>query len=77
MPLAPALALLHLPDEQATALLQRDNPHGQLLTLVEACESSDDNRFGQTAQSLHLSSQQINRAHLQALAWADQMAQPA
>ena len=75
MPLEPALGLLHLPDELAAALLRRDNAYGQLLTLAEACESSDDSRFDQAAQSLRLSSQQINLAHLQALAWADQMTQ--
>ena len=42
-----------------------------LLTLAEACESSDDAVFDRTAGLLHLTSQQINFAHLQALAWAD------
>ena len=45
----------------------------RLLTLAEACESSDDVVFNRTAGLLHLSSQQINLAHLQALAWADQL----
>ncbi|MBS0292480.1 MAG: HDOD domain-containing protein [Proteobacteria bacterium] len=75
MPLDSALGLLQLPDELAAALLQRDNLYGRLLTLVEACESSDDSGFDQAAQSLQLTNQQINWAHLQALAWADQMAQ--
>ena len=44
---------------------------GDLLTLAEACESSDDAVFDRTAGLLHLTSQQINFAHLQALAWAD------
>ena len=33
----------------------------------------DDAMFDQAATTLHLTSQQINWAHLQALAWADQM----
>ena len=75
MPLATAVGLLHLPDNLSAALLQRDNVYGQLLSLAEACESGDDSRFDQAAQALPLSSQQINWAHLQALAWADQVAQ--
>ncbi len=75
MPLEAAVGLLHLPDELAAALLERDNLYGRLLTLVEACESSDDSGFDQAAQSLQLTSQQINWAHLQALAWADQITQ--
>jgi len=75
MPLDAAVDLLHLPDNLAAALLQRDNVYGQLLTLTEACESDDDSRFDQAAQALSLTSQQINLAHLQALAWADQIAQ--
>ena len=75
MPLASAVGLLHLPDNLSAALLQRDNVYGQLLSLAEACESGDDSRFDQAAQALPLSSQQINWAHLQALAWADQVAQ--
>ncbi|HQQ69548.1 MAG TPA: HDOD domain-containing protein [Alicycliphilus sp.] len=75
MPLASAVGLLNLPDELSAALLQRSNVLGQLLTLVEACESGDDRGFDQAAQALPLTSQQINWAHLQALAWADQISQ--
>lgn len=75
MPLDAAVGLLHLPDNLSAALLRHDNVHGQLLTLAEACESNDDGRFDQAAQALSLSSQQINWAHLQALAWADQITQ--
>ncbi|WP_404300181.1 EAL and HDOD domain-containing protein [Alicycliphilus denitrificans] len=75
MPLATAVGLLHLPDELSAALLQRDNIYGRLLTLVETCESGDDGRFDEAVQTLPLSGQQINWAHLQALAWADQVTQ--
>ncbi len=75
MPQAAAVGLLNLPDELSTALLERSNVHGRLLNLVEACESGDDNGFDQAAQSLPLTSQQINWAHLQALAWADEITQ--
>jgi len=75
MPQASAVGLLNLPDELSTALLERSNMHGRLLNLVEACESGDDDSFDQAAQALPLSSQQINWAHLQALAWADAITQ--
>ena len=55
----------------AAALLHHTGPLGELLTLAQACESSNDALFDRAAASLHLSSQQINMAHLQALAWAD------
>jgi EAL and modified HD-GYP domain-containing signal transduction protein len=71
MPMESALKLLSVPDAVSTALLQHEGFLGDLLTLVEACESSDDAAFNHAAGTLHLSSPQINGAHLQALAWAD------
>ncbi|KQR50374.1 EAL and HDOD domain-containing protein [Acidovorax sp. Leaf160] len=73
MPLASAVGLLHVPQPVAEALLQRTGTLGQLLILAEACESHDDAAFDQAAQQLGLTSQQINWAHLQALAWADHL----
>ena len=74
MPLASAVGLLHVPAAVADALLERTGTLGQLLTLAEACENNDDTAFDQASQSLGLTSQQINWAHLQALAWADHVA---
>ena len=74
MPMESAIGLLHVPEPVAAALLRREGVLGELLRLAEACESSDDAMFDQAATTLHLTSQQINWAHLQALAWADQMA---
>ncbi len=75
MPLSSAIGLLHVPAPVAEALLERKGPLGQLLALAEACENNDDAAFDQASQSLGLSSQQINWAHLQALAWADHVAE--
>ena len=69
-----AVGLLHVPEPVAAALLRREGFLGSLLTLAEACESSDDVVFDREAHLLHLSSSQINLAHLQALAWADHIA---
>jgi EAL and modified HD-GYP domain-containing signal transduction protein len=74
MPMAKAVGLLNVPEAVSAALLRREGFLGDLLTLAEACESSDDAAFNRTAGLLHLTSQQINLAHLQALAWADQLA---
>ncbi len=73
MPMDKAVGLLNVPDAVSAALLRREGFLGDLLTLAEACESSDDAVFNRTAGLLHLTSQQINLAHLQALAWADQL----
>lgn len=73
MPLESALGLLHVPEPVRAALLRREGFLGDLLTLAEACESSDDVVFNRAATTLHLTSQQINLAHLQALAWADHL----
>ena len=73
IPMESALSLLTVPDAVAAALLRREGVLGDLLTLAEACESSDDAVFHKAAGTLHLTSQQINLAHLQALAWADQI----
>lgn len=73
LPLAPALALVNVPDAVSAALLQGAGPLATLLTLAKACEASDDASFDHAARSLALGSTQINGAHLQALAWTDQL----
>ncbi len=76
LPLAPALALVTVPEAVSAALLQGEGPLAELLALAKACESSDDAAFHLAARSLRLSSTQINSAHLQALAWTDRLADP-
>lgn len=71
LPMESAASLLSVPESVTSALIRREGPLGDLLKLAEACESSDDAVFNQAAGTLHLNSQQINMAHLQALAWAD------
>lgn len=71
MPMTEALKLLSVPAIVETALLNRGGPLGHLLALAEACESGDDAAFDAAASNLNLTSQQINMAHLHALAWAD------
>lgn len=71
MPMASALKLLSVPPSAAAALIHREGTLGSLLILAEACESGDDAAFDSAASTLNLTSQQINIAHLHALAWAD------
>lgn len=74
MPMETALSLVSVPPSTEAALLHNAGVLGHLLSLAKACESGDDNAFDHAATSLQLSSQQINSAHLQALAWADHFA---
>jgi EAL and modified HD-GYP domain-containing signal transduction protein len=73
VPLEHALSSVALPLPVADALLHRTGIYAPFLRLVEACENSDDAVFAETAEALHLSSRQINMAHLQALDWAESL----
>ena len=75
MPMARALESLALPQPVADALLRREGMLAPFLALTEACESGDDAAFAEAADQLQLSSHQVNWAHLQALAWAEELAQ--
>ncbi|WPB58171.1 EAL and HDOD domain-containing protein [Xylophilus sp. GOD-11R] len=66
-----ATKLLTLPDEVVDALMTRSGPLGTYLQLTEACESGDEDVFRTASESLGLTSQEVNWAHLQALAWSD------
>lgn len=75
IPLRDALQLIHVPTAVTEALMEHKGPLGELLRLAEACESSNDEAFDHAASALQLTNQQINWAHLQALAWCDQITQ--
>jgi len=71
MPMPAALASLSLPESVTNALLYGTGPLAPYLALAQACESGDDDAFASTSVALGLSSNQVNWAHLQALAWAE------
>ena len=71
LPMERSLELLTLPADVSEALLHRTGPLGAYLQLTEACETGDDAVFRNAAGKLGLSSQEVNWAHLQALAWSD------
>lgn len=73
LPMAQALHAVSLPIPVTDALLQRSGVFAPFLELTLACESAEPEPFARAANQLHLSNHQVNWAHLQALAWADQL----
>ena len=70
-----ALATVTLPASVTDALLNHTGPLAPLLALTVACETGNDADFANAASTLGLSSNQVNWAHLQALAWAETLSQ--
>ena len=71
MPMNKALEGVSLPESVTDALLHRRGILAPFLALTQACENADDEAFAALADQLHLTNQQVNWAHLQALAWAE------
>ncbi len=74
MSMQAALATLTLPDSVNAALLHHSGPLAPLLDLTIACETGDDATFATASHALGLDNNQVNWAHLQALAWAETLA---
>lgn len=77
LPMDKAVASLALPQPVTDALLHRSGPFADLLELVLACESGDEAAFARASANLQLTNHQVNWAHLQALAWADNISHEA
>lgn len=75
MPMEQALSSIALPQSVVDALLHKQGIYAPFLELVLACESGDEAAFARNCEALHLSNHQVNWAHLQALAWADNLGQ--
>ena len=73
MPRDQALNSIALPQPVVDALLHKKGVYAPFLELVLACENGDDEAFARNSDALHLSNHQVNWAHLQALAWADNL----
>jgi len=73
MSLITALGNVTLPQVVTDALLLGTGPLAPFLQLTVACESSDDESFAVALKALDLNSNQVNWAHLQALAWAESL----
>ncbi|HEY4372607.1 MAG TPA: HDOD domain-containing protein [Burkholderiales bacterium] len=73
IPMQQALENLVLPQDVVATLLDHEGILAPFLDLVEACERCDAEEISTMARSLQLTNDQINRAHLQALAWAENL----
>ena len=69
LPMKEVLDAIQLPEPVLRALLGREGVYGPYLALAEACELSS-NLVASMATALDLSPQEVNAAHLSALAWA-------
>jgi len=62
---------IQLPEAVTQALLAREGMYGPFLALAESCEVNNCDKIGELADSLFISAEQVNDAHLAALAWAE------
>lgn len=69
VPMDRVLATVQLPEQVTQALLGREGIYGTYLSLAEACELNSV-LAGSLAESLHVSVDEVNRAHLSSLVWA-------
>ncbi|MEW5943393.1 MAG: EAL domain-containing protein [Pseudomonadota bacterium] len=73
MPMDDILDKLHLSEPISDALLNRKGIYGPFLMLTEACEDSHLERIEKIAGSLQMDPEQVNNAHLEALAWVEML----
>ena len=74
LPMKESLATISLPQSVTDALLKGTGVLAPFLHLTLACENADDALFAEHATALQLTGDQVNWAHLQALAWAENVA---
>ncbi len=71
-PMDSILERLVIAESIADALRDRSGLYGPVLALAEACESQDGN-IEMMAYALMLTPEQVNQAHLEAIAWVEQL----
>ena len=69
LPMQEVLASIQLPEVVTEALISRSGLYGPYLALAEACELNSS-LVGSLAESVKISSEDLNAAHLAALVWA-------
>lgn len=72
VPMTQALEQIQLPDQVLDALISREGVYAPFLSMAEACERSGEARNMQ-AFELGIDIDAVNRAHLAALAWAQNL----
>lgn len=73
IPMPKLLDQLSLAENISDALQHREGLYGPVLRLVEALESADAATIDALTRSLHLTADQLNAHHLEALSWADRV----
>lgn len=68
-----ALEEMHLPPPIYDALVSGDGVYAPFLKLARALESFDEKQLAALAHDLHITPDEVNRAHLEALAFADSL----
>jgi c-di-GMP phosphodiesterase len=73
MPMEQVLERIVIPEKMIDALADRTGIYGPFLALTEAVESGDSEQLELLASSLMVTPEQVSQAHLQALAWVEQL----
>ena len=73
MPMPQILEHLRLSESIRGALLQQQGQAGLLLQLAQACEQEALRTVPELSQQAGLDSQQLNQAHIAALAWVEEL----
>lgn len=73
MPMEQVLERIVIPEKLVDALADRSGIYGPFLALTEAVESGDTAQLERLTSSLMLTPEQVSQAHLQALAWVEQL----
>lgn len=73
MPMDRVLETLILPDPVCDALLERGGVYGPYLELAEACEDPEMTDVPRLCENLLIAPEMLNRAHVQALAWVEEL----
>lgn len=70
IPMEEVMENIQLPEAVTQALLAREGIYGPFLALAESCEKNNCDKVSELADSLFISAEQVNDAHMAALAWA-------
>lgn len=73
MPMTTVLEHIHLPEQFKQVLLDREDKLTPFLRLAWACEDKEMRQVPQLCQELGLSPAQLNQAHVEALAWVEEL----
>lgn len=73
MPMEQVLERIVIPENLVDALADRSGIYGPFLALTEAVESGNSEQLENLASSLMVTPDQVSQAHLQALAWVEQL----